>query len=373
MRVCHMTSVHESTDTRIFLKECVSLAKSGYDTYLVAYGKSYIRNNVRVIGVGRKEDNRIKRILKGARRIYEEALKIDADIYHFHDPELLPYGKKLKDKGKVVIYDSHEDVPRQILAKTWIFLPFRKLVSIVYERYEKTVAVKLDCVITATPHIKEIFKKAGINAYDVKNYPVLDDICGKNEDYDSRDNYACYAGGLTEARGIMSMIRAIDQCQGKLLLAGILDEEYKEKLKKLPGYAKTEFLGFLDREDIEAVYNKSRVGLAVLKRTPNHVNSLAIKLFEYMAAGIPVVCSNFPLWIEIIEKKGCGICVEPENIEEIENAIQYIFDHPQKAKEMGNKGKHLVKERYNWSVEEKKLLRIYENCKGDVYNGVRGM
>lgn len=361
MKVCHMTSVHESTDDRIFLKECVSLAEAGFDTYQIAYGKSFEKNGVKVIGLGERASSRIKRILVNARRVYKEALKINADIYHFHDPELLPYGKKLKKQNKIVIYDSHEDVPRQIMAKEWIPLFCRKIVSMIYEKYEKSVAVKLDCVIAATPHIQKIFEDNGAVSYTVKNYPILCDIHGNNEDYSEREFYACYAGGLTEVRGITDIIKAMGSGSGKLLLAGSIDEEYEKELKCLNGYEKTKLLGFLNRTQIEEMYNRSRVGLAVLRKTPNHVNALAIKLFEYMAAGIPIVCSDFPLWIEIVEKNGCGICVEPENIEEIEKAIEYLFLHPYEAKKMGDRGKKVVREKYNWKMEEKRLVQVYRN------------
>lgn len=360
MKVCHMTSVHESTDIRIFLKECVSLAQAGYDTYQVAYGESFEKDGVKTIGLGKRESSRIKRILVGSRRVYQEALKIDADVYHFHDPELLLYAKKLKKKNKIVIYDSHEDVPRQIMSKEWIPMFWRKMISVAYEKYEKGVAKKLDCVVTATPHIHHIFESNGAKTCTVKNYPILSDIHGDNNDYARRSDIICYAGGLTEVRGITDAIKAMEYCSGKLLLAGSIEEEYRAELERLPGYKKTELLGFLDRKQIEAMYNSSKIGLAILKKTPNHVNALAIKLFEYMAAGIPIICSNFPLWVEIVEKNGCGICVEPENIEDIQKAIDFLFAHPEEGKKLGDRGKQIVREKYNWENEKYKLLNLYD-------------
>ena len=359
MKVCHITSVHDSLDDRIFLKECVSLAKAGYDTYLVAYGESNTVSDVKIVGIGEREDSRINRVLRGAKRIYEEAVRVDADIYQFHDPELLPYGIKLKKLGKRVIYDSHEDVPRQIMAKDWIPKPFRMIISVLFEKYEKTSAKKLDCVITATPHIAKEFEKAGAHTEVVKNYPILQDIHGKNEDYSARENIVCYAGGLTEQRGITDIIKAVGRCHAKLLLAGDIESGYKEELSALDGYSNAEFLGFLNREQVESMYNRSRVGLCVLRNTPNHVNALAIKLFEYMAAGIPIVCSNFPLWIDIVEKNGCGICVEPGNPEKIKEAIQYLLNNQEEAKKMGDAGKEVVKEKYNWENEKMILLQVY--------------
>ena len=111
------------------------------------------------------------------------------------------------------------------------------------------------------------------------------------------------------------------------------------------------------------MYNKSRVGLCVLRKTPNHVNALAIKLFEYMAAGIPIVCSNFPLWVEIVEKNGCGLCVEPNNTSEIRDAMIYLLKHPEKAKVMGDNGKRIVRDKYNWDIEKQVYIKCLEELK----------
>ena len=104
-----MTRAHRINDTRIFHKECVPLAKAGYEVYLVANGESYDKDGVHVRGIGEPPSSRMKRMTKTVKKIYKAAVEIDADVYHFHDPELLPYGLKLKRRGKKVIFDSHED------------------------------------------------------------------------------------------------------------------------------------------------------------------------------------------------------------------------------------------------------------------------
>ena len=103
IKVCHVTSVHPVEDVRIFQKECVSLARAGYDIYLVQQGESYEKYGVHIVGFGNVESSRIKRMLHTSRTAYEKALAVDADVYHLHDPELLPYGIKLKKLGKKVI------------------------------------------------------------------------------------------------------------------------------------------------------------------------------------------------------------------------------------------------------------------------------
>ena len=361
MKVCHMTSVHDSMDDRIFLREATAAAEAGYETYIVAPGKSDIQKGVHIEGIGNWNVSRLQRMLLITRKIYRRALEIDADIYQFHDPELLPIAMKLKKKKKVVFYDSHEDVPRQILAKDWLPFWVRRIISNCFELYEKKIARRLDCVIAATPHIAEIFKNKGAESIVVRNYPLLEDIHGENGDYEERENIICYAGGLTEQRGITQLVKVLGNLEAKLELAGDIEKNYLEELQKLPGFSKVKMLGFLNRAEIEKLYNRSRIGMAVLKKTPNHINSLAIKLFEYMAAGIPVICSDFPLWKEIIEGNKCGICVDPEDTKTIVKNIVHLFENDELAKTMGDNGKKAVKDKYNWNVEKNNLIKTYKS------------
>jgi len=101
-------------------------------------------------------------------------------------------------------------------------------------------------------------------------------------------------------------------------------------------------------------------GLVLYHPVPNHTDAQPNKLFEYMSAGIPVISSNFPLWKEIVEGHQCGICVDPLKPDEIAKAIQWILDNPEKAKKMGENGRRAVEEKYNHTVEEKKLLTLYK-------------
>lgn len=356
-----MTSAHKSNDIRIFRKECVSLARNGFEVFLVATGDSYEKDGVKIIGVGEKREKRLERMTKTAKKVYEKALSIDADVYHFHDPELLPFAKKLKKRGKKVIYDSHEDVPRQIMAKNWIPYFLRKPISFLTEKYENSVARKLDYVVCATPFIRDRYNKINKKSLDINNFPALDDIKYQTEDYEQRENYLCYAGGLTKERGITQIVKAMDRIDGKFLFAGNISEDYKETLNEIDTQQKTEYLGFIDREGVNNLYKRSLVGDCVLLPTPNHINSLPIKMFEYMGAGLPFICSDFPLWKSITDETESGICVNPNDVDEIARAINLLFTNKKKAKEMGDKGRMWVLKKYNWGFEEKKLVEIYNS------------
>ncbi len=146
-KVCHITTVHPSFDKRIFHKECKTLAKAGYDVILIAqHEKDEVVDKIKIIALP-KPKNGFERILFSSQKAYKLALKQKVDIYHFHDPEFLPWAIKLKKKtGTKIIYDVHEDYPEQILSKHWIPKFLKKIISRVFNFYEKKAAQNFDLI-----------------------------------------------------------------------------------------------------------------------------------------------------------------------------------------------------------------------------------
>lgn len=364
MKVCHLTSVHDYRDTRILLKECVSLKDAGYDVHLIAPNTENLKyKEVQIIGVQRKKQNRIQRIFNSTSEFYQTAIRIDADIYHFHDPELIPLGKKLSKAGKKVIYDVHEDVPRQIMTKHWIPELLKKPISWIFEKYENNATNKFSAVVTSTPFIKERFEKFHSRVVDIKNYPLLNELYFGDKQKTEKKNIVTYIGGISEGRGLYTTLEALKKIPDvELKLAGKFgNNKTYDTAKSIESWKKVDFLGFVDRNQIKEILSSSKVGLVVLHPKINFIDSLPIKMFEYMAAGIPVIASNFPLWEDIINKNKCGICVDPLNVKEITEAIQWIFDNPEEAKKMGENGRKAVEDKYNWEEESKKLIALYNN------------
>lgn len=360
-KVCHMTSVHALNDTRIFFKECRTLRDAGYDvTLIVQHDKDEIIDGIFIKAID-KPRNRLERMLKSTRQVYKRALECDADIYHFHDPELIPVGLRLKWKGKKVIYDVHEDVPRQILSKQWIPAPLRKVLSWMIERIENYSVKRFDYIMTATPFIRDRFLKINKRTLDINNYPILSELHVPNADWSSKEKTACYIGGISKVRGIHEMVDAIGMTEGSMLLAGNFESTVeREIVVKKNGWNRVKELGYINRDEVKAVLSRSMVGMVVLHPISNYVDALPVKMFEYMSAGLPVIASHFPMWKEIVDGNNCGRCVDPLNVYEISNAINWIMDNPEQAKRMGDNGRRAVEQKYNWEQEGIKLLEIYE-------------
>jgi glycosyltransferase involved in cell wall biosynthesis len=359
-KVCHFTSAHPRYDIRIFVKECKSLAAAGYDvTLVVADGKgNEINSGIRIIDAG-KSRGRFSRMTAAVWRVYKKALAVNADIYHFHDPELMIVAWFLKLKGKKVIYDVHEDLPRQLFAKAYLNKTVAGLLSFIIERVENFFSSRFSGIVTVTPFIRERFIKSNTKVEIVCNFPLLSEFSFSSAT--DKQNEICYVGSITEERGVLYMLLAMETINARLNLAGIFSTtELREKCEKFPGWKKVNELGFLNRTDILKIISQSRVGLAVLKNLPNYVDAYPIKIFEYMAAGIPVVASDFPLWKEIVEGNNCGICIAPHDTKAIADAVNRLLADENLAQKMGENGKKAVKEKYNWETESLNLLSFYK-------------
>ena len=365
IKVCHMTSAHGPEDVRIFHKECVSLARAGYDVYLVERGDSYEKNGVHIVGVGQPSGGRLSRMTSFAKKVYQAALALDADIYHFHDPELLPYGLKLKKAGKNVVFDSHEKYTEQISVKPYLPKCFARLISGLYGKYERRGLRQIDAVIfPCTIEGKNPFEGKCRRAEIISNAAILDEFFNRYDPHCPKQiRQICYVGGLSEARGITNNIKAAYQSDARLALAGkYIPRAYGESLEKMPEYECVRYLGTLDRDAVRDLMNESTLGLFTYRNFGQYLklDVFGVKVYEYMSMALPVILSHSPYNDEMTRRYKFGICVDPENVNEIASAIRYLLDHPEEARQMGENGRRAVKEEFNWGVEEKKLLALYE-------------
>ena len=364
IKVCHMTSAHAPGDVRIFHKECVSLAKAGYQVYLVERGESYEASGVHVIGVGQPSGGRLTRMTAFSKKIYETARALDADIYHFHDPELLPYGHKLKKLGKTVIFDSHEIYEIQMRKKPYLPDWAAALIAKAYTLYERYVVHRLDgAVVPSLRADKPFFGGAARRLVTVDNTPKLEELYDRYDPEVPRDpRQVCYVGGLTEARGITVSTQAVHAAGCRLALAGrFIPAGYEARLRAMPEFSCVDYRGMLNRDEITALLNASGIGLCLMARGAQFdcATNFNVKTYEYMAMGIPVILSCNASNRKLLDKWNFGISVDPGNVEEVTGAIRYLLDHPEEARRMGENGRRAVKEAFNWNVEEAKLLELY--------------
>lgn len=362
-KITHLTSAHPRYDTRIFIKECASLAKvENYEVSLVVADGlgDELKYDVHIFDVG-KIEGRLNRIFKTTKKVLEQAIALDSDIYHLHDPELMPVGLKLKKLGKKVIFDAHEDLPKQLLAKPYLNRGVKKVLSKVIEFYENYACKKFDYVVSATPYIRDKFL-GFTKSIDVNNYPIIEELSSEIT-WKERKNQVCYVGVIAKIRGNLENVEAMAYVnnQTSFKLAGMTYEKsFFKELEENPHWNRVEFVGKLQRDEVKALLEESKMGLVTLHPTINYIDALPVKMFEYMLAGIPVIASDFPILKDIVKKEDCGICVNPLDSKAIGEAIEYLARHDGEAEVMGKRGKKAVLEQYNWAIEEQKLLKLYK-------------
>jgi glycosyltransferase involved in cell wall biosynthesis len=359
-KICHITTVHPRFDIRIFYKECLSLS-SVYDVNLiVADGKGdELTGSIKIFDVLRGRKSRLNRILRTSRRAYKKALDLNCTIYHFHDPEFLFYGLMLQRKGNKVIYDVHEDLPKQVLSKGYINPILRKLLSTLIKRTENYIVPRLSAIVTVTQSINNRFSELNRHCYIINNYPKFNES-GLQDFIAEKKNEICYIGSITKVRGTEELIDSIEDIDVHLNLAGNFESDaFKARLMSKPGWGKVNYFGYISPKETYEVMLRSFAGISTLYPEPNYLTSQATKIFEYMYAGIPVIASDFPQWKEFIDKNKCGICVNPKNPVLISEAIIYLKNNPDIAKKMGENGKQAVTSTYSWKTEEQRLLDLY--------------
>lgn len=327
---------------------------------MVADGRGdELRDGVRIVDAG-APGGRLARMLWSTRRVAARALALAPDICQLHDPELLPAGLRLQRAGVRVVFDAHEDVPTQLLDKPYLPAGVARLLSRLYARYERHACARLDGLLAATAQIAERLAHHNPRTVAVANFPLLDEF--SPEPGCAARTQVCYVGSISAIRGIRELVNAcaLLHTTAQLVLAGSFAEPALEReVARLPGWSRIRPLGHLDRSGVSQVMQQAFAGLVTLLPTPSYRDALPVKMFEYMAAGIPVIASDFPRWRAIVEKNNCGLCVDPRDPAAIAAAIDRLAADPVLARQMGANGRRAVEQRYNWTNEAHTLLGFY--------------
>ncbi|WP_371231520.1 glycosyltransferase family 4 protein [Pseudomonas sp. QE6] len=367
-KIVVLTTVHSREDTRVFHKQARDLGKQPqFDvTVVVADGHGDEgRSEYNIVDLG-KPNNRFLRFLVSGFKAYRTAKSLSPKVVHFHDPELMLVACALSMSGIRIIFDVHENVPEDIKDKYWIPSFLRSTISFAYVFLEKLCLPFFHKVFAATPDIMSRYPSD--KAVLVQNYPSLSEFdCSASSPSSTNNNYIVYLGAITKIRGIDNIVRALnlinaEKDHARFRLAGFFQESgHLEELSLEEGWRHVDFIGPVKRHDVPRLLSGARCGLVTFLPANNHINAQPNKLFEYMAAGIPLIASDFRLWREIVKKYDCGILVDPESPENIADAVLEILENPQRSTEMGTNGKRAVFDVLNWEVESKKMIQTYRS------------
>lgn len=365
-RVVHITTVHNPHDPRIYYKQCLSLHKGGFETYLIAPPATPMLAEERgVIHIPlKKRTSRLQRMTFGAWEAYRKARQLRAHIYVFHDPELMFIGALLKKKDNVVVYDIHEDYVTSMLQKEYLPKPVRLLFAKTY-RFIETIVTRKMALSLAEKYYAQFYPKGTT----ILNYPLVNErFLQIDRSTEPTAHQLLYTGNVTVERGALIHAR-IPTLQDDITVqfVGKCASELASSMKDVAGEhaERLQFEGidqFVLKENIERYYIEGNwlAGIAIFPPTDHYMKKELTKFFEYMNAGLPIICSNFPTWKAFIDHYECGITVDPNDDAQIKLAIETLQEDPALARRLGENGRRAVVEQLNWQHEEAKLIAWYK-------------
>jgi len=368
--VVHITTVHRPFDPRIFHRECVSLAASGFRTTLIAHAdRDEVRDEVRLVSLGPRREYRalaLRQRVGRARAALRAALRERADLYHVHDPELISTALALKRRTSArVIYDCHEDNVGYALQKPYIPRPLRRPVAMAVSGYERRAASRLDAIVTADSGVRDRFERLGARAVAVHNFPRLEffdvpDEIEKSTDLVYHGSVPAYH--LAECFAIDAALLRRGRPVRWLFFGNVADIERARTQAADRGAAgRFTFEGPVPHDRVARRVASARLGIIPLPDLPKFQHNIPTKLFEFMALRMPVVLSDLPPSRPFVGDGGCALMVPPSNADAYAEAILRLLDQPALCRAMGDEGRRRVERQYNWELESERLLSLYES------------
>lgn len=370
IKVCHFSSVHTTTDTRVFARECVSLAKHFKVTLIAIGNNSGIHQGVSVIAIP-KPQSRIIRLMVTTFKVFFRALKVNASVYHIHDAEMIPFALVFRLMGKKVIYDVHENTYHDIRIKTWIPKPLKWILGNSYRILEWLAAKSMHTILVIA---KPEFAKQFVTG----NYTIIQNFADVNflKQYrvESRaaikENTLFYIGTLYDTYyNIDKIVEAVYllKRQGLIVhckIAGYYGSMLASRTQKLAFFAEVkdqlEFLGYISQEKGYQLSQQCKVGLCLKDQPEEILVSHERKFFEYMAIGLPILCCDSIIYKDVVSKFNLGLCADLQDAEAIASALKELFTQMDLDKLMQN-NIGAAENDYNWVKDEKNLIHLYHS------------
>lgn len=350
---CFLTGVYGRRDPLMVERQGWSLVRAGFKVSYVVCDEEPDEEyeGINIISTGFKPRGRMQRFMHSKQYIYSKAIEIDADIYQISDPELINFGRKLKKKGKHVIFNIREYYPDLILKKQYMPKLIRILMSKYYSWSMNCYLNDYAAVFTITTELVDLLKvKHGINrVYLLPNYPIPDmSYRLDEEDYLKRSNTLFYEGSIYAVSRQEKVFDALTKIEDlNYLMVGKIEQGY-EIIKEHPYWRKVHFQDGFKKEELKGFFASATISNTLRDFGKLDGSLGVIKLFESMEAALPVLVSDVPLYRKLIEKYDCGICVNPNNTNDIKSALEFLVKNKERAYQMGQNGRKAVLEEYNW-------------------------
>ena len=366
--VVHISTVHSSMDPRIRLKELRSAAENGFRATFVTADPAAREtgDGVRVERVPPSTFGRSGRVLVTAPYAVLRAFDLRADLYHIHDPELIPWAWLLLLKRVPVVYDIHENYVTSVLQKSYLPAPLRKTVASLVSAAEGLSTRPFHRIIA-----ERYYERRFPGAFPVLNYPS-GELLSEQPAFSENSKKVIYTGTVSEDRGALNLAALAAKRPGlEVLVVGRCSAALSGRMKEAAGSGARLVLDgegrYVPFPEIMAHYRRGGLlaGVALFSDTGHYREKELTKFFEYMAVGLPIVASDFPVWKRLIEDNGVGLCVRPGDVDAISGAVDRLRERPDEAAAMSERGRRLVADRFNWEREGQRLVGYYRKIIGE--------
>lgn len=377
IRVCMVSCHHNPLDERIYYRESLSLLQQGYEVIHLCYGGCsddyFTDDGVRIIQLECLKKNSLKSLFAVLKQyLMHDLLAVacaqSADIYHLHDVELCMLAISLKQlpNHPIVIYDAHEPYWTNFKdywrSRSFFQIFFKNIPSLIAE---SRILRKVDYLIATEENVASAFRKKNSRTSVIYNYPLT---CFDIELNTEKIFDAIYVGSLLESKGILQIINALIICKKMghelrfVFLGDFYDADFKLKILELIDKNDLKsnvcFPGFVPFTKVGDFYQKSKIGFCLFPNNRTNRLILPVKLFEYLAFGLPVIGSNFGQIKQIIDSNHVGICVNPEDSQAVADTILNLLDNSRYVT-YAKQGNSVVKQKYQWHQQESLFLAIY--------------
>jgi glycosyltransferase involved in cell wall biosynthesis len=378
MKICMVTTAHRVDDDRIFFKEALSLAHGGHEVIMIGPAGGG-EANVRAAGLEcrpLKSHGTILSRLRALPTVIREIVRVKPDVCILHDLELVLVFPLLRLLTRAkLIYDSHELYSDTTESSTRIPGPLRGVTARGVDLVEKRLARLAHGIIGANEEVSARFARLGRPGCTIFNYPVLslfrpdeEKVRALRARFEGRVPIV-YHGGISESQGLFDLIGAMERIHERLpaavlVLIGPVEPDVLERAtaeiraRGLDGCI--EHVAWVPHEEIASYVALARVGVIPFRAVIGLWWGTPIRLFEYMASGVPVVVSRLHYLAKYVEEAGCGLVHEPGNAEALAKAVLDLLQGKDGGAGMGLAGRRAVEEKWNWGSEERKLASFVE-------------
>jgi hypothetical protein len=370
--VCHVSTVHPALDKRVFYRECLSLVEAGYQVHLVVqHDRDEVVQGVRIHALPQPPD-RVRRMLWWPWLAYRKVLAIRPRpaLVHVHDPELLPVAQLLRLRGMQAVFDAHENVVSDIEYKRYLPAPVRWPLARTYEFAERFLTSGIG-VIAVIETMARLYREPRTV---VRNLPRLG-LGPEPDPIEFRPPWRfVYTGYVTPERGALRMLQLMEDLRERgipaqlRIVGAVVPASWRDEvLRYIEGHGLREVVtmtGEVSQQQSLAEVNRAHIGLCLLDAIPNFVNSLPVKLCEYMRYGRPVVASDITAWREFVEDVGAGVRVDINDRKQIADVVVRMLAHPEEMEQMGKRALAAVKGVYCWEKEQGRLIAFYSRLLG---------